>query len=329
LPGPAAYGLGGTAATVTDANVVLGYLNPTGLAGGSVAIHRELAERAVTEQVAAPLGRGPLEAAWAAHAVANVRMIGAIKTVSSERGYDPRAFTLIAFGGNGPVHAVGVSRVLVPPAPGLFSAFGLLFTDHKRHSSRTYFRAFPAVDLVELNGLFASLEAAALAEFAADGIRREDLAFERAADLRYVGQGFELTLPVPEGTLDAAGLTRLETAFHAAHTHTYGHASEADAVQFVTLRLTVRNSGRVRSVVSAGWGSDHRHLVPPGTMRDAYFGEAGVLRTPVINRNDLTEQSLAGPLIVEEYDATTVVPPGAVVRLDAAGNIVIDLDERS
>jgi N-methylhydantoinase A len=294
-----------------------------------------LAERAIAEQVAAPLGRAPLEAAWAAHAVANVRMIGAIKTVSSERGYDPRAFTLIAFGGNGPVHAVGIarllgmSRVLVPPAPGLFSAFGLLFTDHERHSSRTYFRPFPTVELAELNDRFDSLESAALAEFAADGYRREDLTLERSADLRYVGQGFELTLPVPEGALNAAGLKQLETAFHAAHTHTYGHASEADAVQFVTLRLTVRNSGRVRSTVRAGGESDHRQLVSPGTTRDAYFGEAGVLRTPVINRHDLSEQPLAGPVIVEEYDATTVVPPGAAVRLDGAGNIVIDLGEWS
>jgi N-methylhydantoinase A len=180
-----------------------------------------------------------------------------------------------------------------------------------------------------LNDRFAALESAAVAEFATDGYKREDLAIDRSADLRYVGQGFELTLPVDDGVLDAASLARLESAFHSAHAHTYGHASPADPVQFVTLRLTIRDRGRVRSVVRPDGASDHRRLVPPETTRAAYFGEAGILRTPVINRHDLTGQPGAGPLIVEEYDATTVVPPGAAACLDGFGNIVIDLDERS
>jgi N-methylhydantoinase A len=333
VPGPAAYGLGGTAATVTDANVVLGYLNPTGLAGGTVPIHRGLAERAIAEQVARPLDRELIEAAWAAHAVANVRMIGAIKTVSSERGYDPREFVLIAFGGNGPVHAVGIARllgmtrVLVPPSPGLFSAFGLLFTDHERHSSRTYFRAFPAVDLADLNGHLQEMETAALDEFAADGFRAEDVQIERSADLRYVGQGFELTLPLDLEPLDAAGLARLESAFHELHQRTYGHRSATDPVQFVTLRLTARDLRHRRSVARVVHDTEHHGLVPPGTVRDAYFGERGLVRTPVLNRADLSAQPAVGPFIVEEYDATVVVPPGASGRLDAAGNIVIDLHQ--
>jgi N-methylhydantoinase A len=331
FPGPASYGIGGEAATVTDANVVLGYLNPAGLAGGTVPIHPDLAERAIAEQVAGPLNRTVHEAAWAAHAIANVRMIGAIKTVSSERGYDPRDFVLIAFGGNGPVHAAGVaallgmSTVLVPPSPGLFSAVGLLMAEHKRTSSLTYFVPFAAVDPAELNARWAALEDAAAAEFAMDGYLREDLAFERSADLRYVGQGFELNVPMTNGPAGTDELDRLAERFHDAHQRTYGHRSPGDPIQFVTLRLTVRDRQREASDGRLAPDLEHSRLVPAGTMRNAYFGERGSIVTPILNRNDLAGGPVSGPFIVEEYDATTIVPPGASGRIDEFGNIVIEL----
>jgi N-methylhydantoinase A len=351
-PGPVCYGQGGAEATVTDVNLVLGYINPAYLAGGAVPLDAERARAAVGEQVAAPLGLSLHEAAWAAHAVANASMIGAIKAVSTQRGRDPREFALVAFGGNGPVHAAGMARmlemrrVIVPPAPGLFSAFGLLFADHERHAVQTFFRAFDALDLDELRARVRAMEEEALADLRVEGYRPERVRLVRSADLRYVGQGFELRVPMDAGELGPSTLDRLTAAFNAEHERTYGHSSEAAPVQFVNLRLTalgLRDKGDENGLGpgTAGRADDHRDLGPLPPRR-AYFGEAGLLETPVIRRADLPGMTMdggrspsrsvvrrpsprPGPLIVEEYDATTVVPPGSVAWLDDAGNIVIEV----
>ncbi|MBI3980223.1 MAG: hydantoinase/oxoprolinase family protein [Chloroflexi bacterium] len=333
VPGPVCYGLGGTEATVTDANVVLGYLNPAYLAGGAVPIDAERSREAIAEQVATPLGVGLLEAAWAAHVVANANMIGAIKAVSTQRGRDPREFALVAFGGSGPVHAVGMARLLempriiVPPTPGLFSAFGLLFADHEHHAVQTYYRRFQTLDLAELNAWVGQIEAAALAELATEGYPADRVRLIRSADIRYVGQGFELNVPMPDGELTAETLAHLEAAFNEEHERTYGHRSEGNPVQFVNLRLLALGLRDEEQPLSASWWADgHSELaVPP--PRKAYFGEAGLLPTPVLRRSDLANGRREGPFIVEEYDATTVVPPGCAGWLDAVGNIVIEVGE--
>jgi N-methylhydantoinase A len=329
-PGPACYALGGAEATITDANVVLGYLNPRFLAGGSVALEAERAWTVVTEQLAQPLGLGPLEAAWAAHVVANAHMIGAIKSVSTQRGRDLRDFALLAFGGCGPAHAAAMAtllemrRVIVPPGPGLFSAFGLLWADHEHHATRTFFRAFSTLDLVELWTAVQAMEVEALAEMATEGYPAEHVRLERSADLRYVGQGFELLVPMDAGELGDDSLARLAANFHVEHERAYGHRSDDAPVQFVNLRLTARGL-RLAEAPQPGSRSWRSQPAAEEGTRDAYFGSLGLQRTPVVGRSSISATPRGGPLIIEEYDATTVVPPGCTARLDEFGSIVIDV----
>lgn len=335
VPGPVCYARGGEEPTVTDANLVLGYLNPRFLVGGELPLDAEAARRAVREQVAEPLGLGLEEAAHGIHLVANASMIRAVRAVSSQRGRDPRGYALFAFGGNGPVHAIGVARaldmvrVVVPMAPGLFSAFGLLFAEVEHHDVRTYFRRTRAFELDELNALLAELERDARATLAAEGYPPERVAVRRQADLRYVGQSFELTVPLEAGAVDAAAVERLREAFAAEHEQTYGHrGGPDDPIDLVNLRLIatgVPERPRVPSdaqLRAAGRG-------PRGergpVSRPAYFPPLGLVETPVIDRLDLGPEARSGPLIVEEYDATTVVPPGCGARLDEWGNILIEV----
>jgi N-methylhydantoinase A len=332
FPGPACYDLGGSAATVTDANVILGYLNPRYLAGGSVRIEPELSRQAMSEQVAELLRVDLMQAAWATHVVANASMIGAIRAVTTQRGRDPREFALVSFGGSGPVHAAGMARLLgmrriiVPPLPGLFSAFGLLFTEHEHHSVRTYFRRFQELDLAELNSRVRAMEAEALAELAADGYPADRAHLVRSADLRYVGQGFELTVLMGDGDLGTEALNRLEAAFLEEHERTYGHRSDGDPVQFVNLRLTMVRRPDERRPLPEGWWADAGGRGGRPDARPAYFGEAGLQSTPVLRRSDLTTTPRNGPFIVEEYDATTVVPPDCTAWLDESGSIVIEVE---
>jgi N-methylhydantoinase A len=332
VPGPACYALGGTEATVTDANVVLGYLNPCYLAGGSLPIDASRSLEAIENQVARPLRLSLQEAALAAHMVANVRMVGAIKAISTQRGQDPRKSALIAFGGNGPVHAPGIAallemkRIVVPPAPGLFSAFGLLWADHEHHAVRTYYRPFQHLDLNDLNEQFGYMESKALSEFASEGYGPERVRLNRFADIRYVGQGFELTIPVPGGMLQTSSLAALEETFAARHQETYGHRSDGDPLQFVNLRLTALGQRLAEPAV----GRDASHAsgyAKSASTRDAYFHGFGILTTPLLSRNDLAKGGHKGPFIIEEYDATVVVPPGWIARADSIGNVIISEKE--
>jgi N-methylhydantoinase A len=332
-PGPICYDLGGEEPTITDANVVLGYLNPESLAGGRVRLNADRARRLFEAKVARPIGLPLLEAAHGVHAIASATMMRAVKAVSTYRGRDPRDFVLLAFGGSGPVCAVelaralGMARVLVPPAPGLFSAFGLLCSSNEHQLVRTYFRRSGALDPAELSGVFAQLEAQALAALGREGHRPEQVTLRRYADLRYAGQAYELTVPVARGDLTAGDLAALFEAFGEEHRRTYGHRATDEAVDLVNLRVT-----------GAGAGDGATDYDPPAAVRasaggraasaerEAYFGAGhGLRRTPVLARADLTEAPRPGPLIVEEYDATCVVPPGCRAALDRLGNIVIEV----
>ncbi len=324
-PGPACYGLGGTDATFTDAMVVLGYLNPVSLAGGRVRLKPDLAHRAIADQVATPLGVPVLEAAWGTYAVAAANMTRAVKAVSTYRGRDPRDFALLAFGGNGPIAAVaiaralGMSRVIVPPAPGVFSAFGLLFSDVEYVVGRTLFRRMGEVDGGEIAAVLQSLEAEALASLAADGVASELATVRRVAELRYSGQAFELAVPIPPGTPDTAAMI---AAFDAEHERTYGHASPGDPTDLVSLKVLARSSAYADAAVLSRIVEQRR---PGGEVtRKAYFGAAaGQCETVVLGRDALGRMERGGPLIVEGHDATVVVPPGCTARLDEHGNIDI------
>ena len=335
VPGPVCYGGGGTEPTVSDANVVLGYLNPEHLVGGELPIDAEAARRALADRVAGPLGLELHEAAYGVHLLANSNMIRAVRAVSSQRGRDPRGFSLFAFGGSGPVHAVELARslemrrVVVPRSPGLFSAFGLLFADVEHHYVKTYFRPTARVDLDELNRALGELERQALETLADEGYGRDRVALRRQADLRYTGQSFELTVPLEDGALDQAGIERLRDAFGREHERTYGHRGAPDApIDLVNLRLVAAGIPERPRVPSDAQlrRLDRGGPARPETSRSAYFGSDGLLDTPVVDRPALAGGRRDGPLIVEEYDATTVVPPRCSAALDDWGNIIIDID---
>jgi len=329
-PGPVCYATGGTEPTVTDANVLLGYLNPEYLVGGALRLDAEGAARAFHDRVARPLGLDLTTAAYGAHLIANSNMIRAVKAVSTERGRDPRDYVFFAFGGNGPLHGVGMAgelemrAAIVPPAPGLFSAFGLLFSDVEHHFVQTCLRRLAGLDLAELNGVLGKLAAEADATLAAEGYPPEARSLVWEADLRYVGQSFELRVPLPDGALTPDALGGLADRFGREHERTYGHRALDEPVELVSVRLTTRGlttTARVPERIHV----DRRATRPQATRR-VYFGDKhGWLETPILDREDLRGTPREGPVIVEEYDATTVVPPGCLATLDAWENIVIQL----
>jgi N-methylhydantoinase A len=324
-PGPACYGTGGTEPTVTDANVVLGYLNPQALAGGAVAIDAELSREALFQRVAAPLGRDLLETAYGVYCLANSVMTRAVKAVSTYRGRDPRDFTLFAFGGNGGVHAaalaadLGMTRVLVPPAAGVFSAVGLLLADFEVSHAAAWLRPLCDEDAPLLHKRFTELERKVVDEMG----RSEGVNVSWRAALRYAGQGFELPVDVPRGSLNVAGLAQVRGRFEEAHRHSYGHVLSGERIDFVSLRV-------VGTLPPVGAGASdfvvRRSILAVSRSRTAYFGkDCGLMPVPVIERWELTGDPRQGPLIIEEYEGTTVVPPQATAYLDAHGNIVISL----
>ena len=243
-PGPAAYGKGGREPTVSDADVVLGYLDREALLGGALAIDLAAAEAAIRERVADPLGLGVTEAAAAMVEIVNSNMAEALRIVSVERGHDPREFALVAFGGAGPVHAAALAaelqipEVVVPPAPGAFSALGLVASDLKRDYSRTFYADLATLDPTRVGERIAEMEATASEWLASAGIPRERRALLRAADVRYRRQAYELTVPLADGPITRSSLDRLAADFHEKHRQTYGHANPAEPVQLVNLRLT-------------------------------------------------------------------------------------------
>ncbi|MDE2720190.1 MAG: hydantoinase/oxoprolinase family protein [Gemmatimonadota bacterium] len=329
VPGPVCYDLGGVDPTLTDALVAIGYLNPGYLVGGSLPLNTAKALAVLEEKVARPLDRPVAEAAHGVLALACSTMTRAVKAVTTYRGRDPRDFVLAAFGGNGPVlgveiaRALQIRRVLVPPVPGVFSALGLLYSDAEQEFIQTVMIRAEGADADAVAAAFDSLEAEARAAMIADGFPAEAVTVERLADLRYAGQAYELTVPVAPGTPDLEAMAR---AFDREHERTYGHPSEGDPVDLVNVKVLARVA------VDATEPSRRLLPAPPATLgapRDVYFGPAdGTLETAVVARTDLTGDWRDGPVIVEEYDATCVVPPSCRARLDAFGNIDIDVDTR-
>lgn len=327
MPGPVCHDTGGTEPTITDANVVLGYLNPEALAGGAVPIRADLAEAVLATDVATPLGLPLLEAAYGVFTVANVTMIRAIKAVSTYRGRDPRDFVLLAFGGGGPIHAAGIAkqlgmgRVLIPPAPGVFSANGLLAARLERHFVRTLFGRADEMEYGTIEALYRELERQAVTELTGDHPESGPVVLSRSADLRYVGQGFELTVEAPAGEVTREWIGGLLDGFGQEHQRTYGHHAADEPVEFVNLRVTAHLDEERSKPARMIAGQDGRQR----RERTAYFGpEYGAVATPVIDRNDLSATARSGPFVIEEYDSTTVVPPDATARLDEWSNIVIE-----
>jgi N-methylhydantoinase A len=328
-PGPVCYGQGGTEPTVTDADLVLGYLDPVALLGGALPVHLDGARAAIESRIARPLGLGVLEAAAAIVDVVNAGMAAALRIVSVERGYDPREFTLVAFGGAGPVHAarlaqeLEIPQVIIPPIPGGFSALGLVASDLRRDYARTFYAPLASADLAELGAVYGAMEASARAMLSGAGVPEERREVTRAADVRYGRQAYELTVPVAGGPVTGATIARLAADFHDKHRITYGHSNPDEPVQLVNLRVSAVGkldgldlSRRQRASASPPAGT---------TTREASFKETGLVRCEVLGREAL-EPGLErpGPAIIESMDSTVVVPPGWRCRSDERGLIILE-----
>jgi len=328
VPGPVCYDNGGTAATLTDANVTLGYLAQDRLASG-LRLDAAKARSAISAQIAAALDLPLKEAAYGAYLVGCAGIARAVRAVTIERGRDPRGFTLIAFGGNGPLFAVETARsleigmVLVPPAPGVFSAVGLLEAELEHHLVRTLNMSLSELTEDDVECAFQALtdEARGLLPETASPL------IECAVDAKYAGQSFELTVQLPGPKTPVTTITEI---FAREHERTYGHRADADPVQIVNLRIAARipRDGFFPSAMPRNKSSVRRDRTSRG-RRDAYFGQDhDTLATPVLDRFELSgEEPRGGPLLIDEYDATTLVPPGCSARLDHFNNIVIRIED--
>jgi len=322
-PGPACYGRGGDAATVTDASVVLGYLNPERFAGGALTLDVGAAERAVGA-IGRRLGVDTITAAAGIHRVINARMADQIRLVTIKRGYDPRQFSLVVLGGAGPVHGaalaaeMGMAEVLVPEAPGVLAAFGLLAAAIEHHHARTLQARTDVADLAAVNRCLAELDAAGRARMHEEGVAAADVHVAYTADMRYVGQAYELEVPIA-APVAAERVPDIVAAFHAVHERVYGYARTQQTVEFVNFRA-VHTYRLPRPVVRP---SAQAH----GRLDDARVGERrayfdGFVSAAIYERARLPLGArLTGPAIVEQMDTTTVIPPGVTAVVDDAGNL--------
>jgi N-methylhydantoinase A/oxoprolinase/acetone carboxylase beta subunit len=322
-PGPACYGRGGDEATVTDASLVLGYLNPARFAGGSMTLDAGAAERALAV-IGRRLGVDPVAAAAGVHRVVNARMADQIRLVTIKRGYDPRQFSLVVLGGAGPVHGaalaeeMGMAEVLVPEAPGVLAAFGLLAAAIEHQHARTLQAGTDVADLGAVNRCLSGLDAAGRARMREEGVPAHEVRVAYAADMRYVGQAYELEVPIPV-PVTRERMPEILAAFHAVHERVYGYARVQQPVEFVNLRA-VHTYPLPRPQVTPAARS-HRTLADARLgERRAYFG--GFVPTAIYERADLPLGArVAGPAIVEQSDTTTVIPPGVTALVDDAGNL--------
>jgi N-methylhydantoinase A len=329
-PGPVCYGRGNAEPTVTDANIVLQTLNPTHLLGGRMAVRQDLA-RAAIDTLARKLGLSAMQTAQGIVSVVTANMARAIRVISVQRGHDPRDYTLVAFGGAGPLHAarlareLDIARVLVPRSPGILCAMGLLLTDLRADFAVT--RLLPLAPHVvgDIEAAFATLDARATAWFAHEHIGADARRTVRTVDMRYAGQNYELAVPLPAGPITARTLDQLAQGFAEAHRRMYGFVAEDEPVQLVTFR--VEATGRVAKATleqEAMSGADASGAIRE--RRAVWIAEEnGNVPCPVYARDRLRPGNrFAGPAIVEQMDATTLVLPGMTARVDGYLNLILE-----
>jgi len=329
-PGPAAYGHGGDEPTVTDANLVLGRLDPQNFLGGEMALNTSAAEAAI-DRLAEQLGLERLEAAEGVLTIINSNMANAIRSKTVQKGLDPRGFSLVAFGGAGPLHGAEVAamlnipEVVVPPHPGITSAAGLLTTDIKYDQIKTEFQTTGTLNLKRLNTDFDMLSSDLLRQFGADGIAENDVEQIRAGDLRYVGQGYELRVQFPPGKLDDAALESVWDAFHKLHEQEYGHFFTDSPIEIVNIRLTgVGAMPKIAKPPKPGTGSIAAAKLKTARSAFRVDGSLDTFDTDIYRREDLPfDVAFSGPAIVLQKDTTTVVPPGWTGRLDENSNLIL------
>jgi len=321
-PGPACYGRGGTNPTVTDASLVLNRLSPGIFSNGAIKLSPELAAKAVKEKIADPLGLSAVEAAAGIIEIVNHHMMRALRLVSIERGQDPREFTMLAFGGSGPMHGaflaegLGIRRIIIPPNPGVFSALGLIMADFRHDSFRSIMQELDRVNPAFLENVYMEMETASIETFRQEGFPSDRVTLERNLAMRYLGQSYELMIPVPSEE------ERVDELFHKRHQEIYGYSGKDEPIEIVSAHLVAR--GRTAKPVIK--------QLPPGKVvapvealmseKEVYFNQTGWVPTLVYCRDELlADNQFDGPAIIEQYDATCVIPPAWSVKIDTLGNL--------
>ena len=328
-PGPACYGKGGERPTVTDADLILGYLNPEYFLGGKILLEVDRAREAIVKYVVEPFGFASVEeAAYAIHQVVNSNMASALRVVSVDKGYDPREFTLAAFGGAGPVHALALAEalnlpeLLVPRYPGIHSAVGLLAANNEHDFRRSYLAPVEGADLGYLEKIYGELEEEGRALLSREGIPEKNQEILRFVEMRYIGQAHEVNLPVPSGKIDQKVLEGVKERFYQVHFQLFSHSSPEAPTMFVT--LAVKAIGRTPKPafhqIEKGTGEPS-----PVGKRPVYFGEyRKYVETPVFQRkNLLSSHVIKGPAVVEQMDSTTVILPDHQAVVDDVGSLII------
>ena len=329
-PGPACYGNGNEHPTVTDANLVLGYLNPEGLVGGSLGIDSALSEKAIMAHIGLPLGLSLIEAAKGIHRIANVAMARAIRSVTIERGRDPREMVLIAFGGSGPVHAVGVAallgikKVIIPAMSGVFCSVGMLASDVEHNLVRSFPGLVNLLSVEDFCVVLRELGEEGKIRLGSDGFSPEDMEFFFGADMRYFGQSSELTVPFDLKNANYSNLEFLISSFQKLYEKTFGYRNEED-IELVNIRLLARGV-RLNRLSFHDLDQYVRTANIKQNIRNVWFADSqAIISTPTFSRDAVSSGPISGPAILESYDTTIVVPPNLVGRADGCGSVVIEL----
>jgi N-methylhydantoinase A len=328
-PGPVCYKMGGTEPTVTDANVVLRRINPDYFLGGEMKIDAKAAYEAIDEKIAKKLGMSVEEAAEGIISVSNSTMARAIRYVSVERGYDPRNFTLVAFGGAAPTQVcqlaemVEIPEIVVPMVPGLFSALGMLMADLRHDYVKTRVISEDQLNASILNELYEELEGKGRDQLQREGVPPEDMKFIRSADMRYAKQGYELNVPIPGGTLQEGDIPMIIKRFHEAHERMYGFSMPTEKTMLINIRLTaigVKMKPKMK-VQPKGPKSPDKALKG---VREVYFPREGWIKCAIYDRDKLVHGNvIEGPAVIEEADSTIVVFPNYEAYVDGYGNVIM------
>ena len=332
-PGPACYGRGGTRPTVTDADLVCGFLNPDYFLGGVQRLDVVAAQKALQRYVADPLRMSTREAAAGIRRIVDIRMADEVRVFAAKRGVDLTAFTLLPFGGAGAVHAaavaeeLGMTRILVPPRPGAFSALGLICTDVVHDYMRSELKPLSQIDANHAEAMFAALEAKARADIEAEGLDAAHAHYWRELDLRYAGQGYELRTPL-DGLFDkrvsAAILAAVRARFDERHAQVHGHSAKDRPVEIVSYRLRLRVGVPKFQPREAASPSPEPAIKARKGEREVWFDGARATLSALYERDELDPGvTLTGPAIVEQFDATTAIPPGWRAAVDGFRNLIL------
>lgn len=330
-PGPACYKRGGTEPTVTDANLVLGRLNVDSFLGGEMEVDKQAAFNAIEEKLARPLRMDIIEIAEGIIKVVNASMVRGIRYVSVEKGYDPREFSLVCFGGNGPVHAaelaeeLSISEIIIPFAPGVNCAYGLLIANFRLDYVRTHLTQLDTCDQDELNEIYMEMEQESRERMFDEGISEENVVFQRSIDMRYLGQGFEMSVSVINGKILKRHLLEIKIEFDELHKRSYGFSRPEESSEIVNLRLICTGLIPKAKLKKEELFSNNPKSAYIGSRKVLFKGE--FRKTDIYNRNLLNPGNvIGGPAIVEQKDSTTVIPPASVATIDSYRNIIIKIE---